>query len=208
MAYEHWLVYVAAVIVLALTPGPNSLLALTHGGLYGVRRAWITALGSVTAFGVLIGLSTLGLSAVLAASSHAFEVIKWIGAGYLVYLGIRLWRTPAAALGNAGGRSDHQVSYRRLFSTGFLVAIANPKVILFYGAFLPQFMNPVAPLLPQFVVLAITFMVAEWLVEVAIAAGAHRVTPWLNQSVNGRLFNRATGGVFIVAGGALATVNR
>ncbi len=208
MTLQLWLVYAAAVTALALTPGPNSLLALTHGGLYGTRKTAVTAMGSVCGFGLLIGLSMAGLGALLAVSPYVFDAMRLGGSLYLIYLGIKTWRSDPAHLTLGSSAHIKAPPKFRLFGTGFLVAVSNPKVILFYAAFLPQFMNIEAPLLLQLLVLTTTFMAVEWMVEVAIAAGATRVAPWLGQAGNARLFNRMTGSVFVVAGTALALSNR
>ncbi|AIN58181.1 LysE family translocator [Pseudomonas soli] len=199
MALDTWLIYLLASIGLSLTPGPNSLLALTHGALYGARRTLFTICGGVFGFSALIALTMFGLSALLQASASVLTVLKWVGGAYLVWLGIQLWRTPAlhlelprgsTALGNAG-----------LFRQGCLSALANPKVLLFYGAFLPQFIDPQRGLLLQFVVMAATFASVECLVEYLLARLAFRIRPWLAKG--GRGFNRACGGLFALIGVAL-----
>ncbi|MCE0918065.1 MULTISPECIES: LysE family translocator [unclassified Pseudomonas] len=199
MALDTWLIYLLASIGLSLTPGPNSLLALTHGALYGARRTLFTILGGVLGFSLLIALTMFGLSALLQASASVLTVLKWVGGAYLVWLGIQLWRTPAlhleqprgsVALGNAG-----------LFRQGCLSALANPKVLLFYGAFLPQFIDPQRGLLVQFVVMAATFASVECLVEYLLARLAFRIRPWLAKG--GRGFNRCCGSLFALIGVAL-----
>ncbi|AZL68438.1 MULTISPECIES: LysE family translocator [Pseudomonas] len=199
MALDTWLIYLLASIGLSLTPGPNSLLALTHGALYGARRTLFTIVGGVFGFSALIALAMFGLSALLQASAQVLTVLKWVGGAYLVWLGIQLWRTPAlhlelnadsARLGNAG-----------LFRQGFLSAMANPKVLLFYGAFLPQFIDPQRGLALQFVVMAATFASVEFVVEYLLARLAYRIRPWLSKG--GKGFNRCCGGLFALIGVAL-----
>src|SRR5882762_6454453 len=94
MALHTWLIYVAAVIGLSLMPGPNGLLALTHGALYGRRLTLFTVSGGVLGFVLLLALSMFGIGAVLGASVHALTMMKWIGGAYLVWLGIQVWRSP------------------------------------------------------------------------------------------------------------------
>ncbi|MGG2398814.1 LysE family translocator [Pseudomonas sp. SH1-B] len=199
MALELWLVYFIATLGLALTPGPNSLLALTHGGLYGARMALATILGGVVGFSALIALAMFGLGALLKTAPTALLALKWIGGAYLVWLGIQLWRAPAMNLTLAG--SGVKPSAGRLFRQGLLSALSNPKVILFYGAFLPQFVDPQRGLAVQFVVMAATFAVVEFLVELLLALTAVRIRPWLQRG--GRAFNRSCGVLFVLIGVAL-----
>ncbi|MBT9238173.1 LysE family transporter [Pseudomonas sp. MG-2] len=199
MALDTWLIYLLASIGLSLTPGPNSLLALTHGALYGAHRTLFTIVGGVFGFSALIALAMFGLSALLQASASVLSVLKWVGGAYLIWLGIQLWRSSglhleltaqSARLGNAG-----------LFRQGLLSAMANPKVLLFYGAFLPQFIDPQRGLLLQFVVMAATFASVEFLVEYLLARLAFRIRPWLAKG--GKGFNRCCGSLFAVIGVAL-----
>ncbi|ARS51246.1 amino acid transporter LysE [Ectopseudomonas mendocina] len=199
MALELWLVYFVATLGLALTPGPNSLLALTHGGLYGARMALATILGGVVGFSTLIALAMFGLSALLKTAPNALLALKWIGGAYLIWLGVQLWRTPALLPGLALDSARPKVF--TLFRQGLLSALSNPKVILFYGAFLPQFVDPQRCLAVQFVVMAATFAVVEFLVELLLALLAFRVRPWLQRG--GRAFNRSCGALFVLIGVAL-----
>ena len=140
MALHTWLIFVTAVLGLALTPGPNGLLALSHGALYGHRKTLFTVSGGVLGFTLLIGLSMLGIGTLLQASAHALSILKWLGGAYLIWLGIQLWRAPPLHLSMA----EHAVARSgfTLFRQGLLSALSNPKVILFFGAFLPQFLDP------------------------------------------------------------------
>jgi threonine/homoserine/homoserine lactone efflux protein len=139
MALHTWLLYLAAAIGLSLTPGPNSLLVLTHGALHGHRRTLFTVAGGATGFTLLIGLSMLGIGALLQASASALTLLKWLGGAYLVWLGVQLWRAPAITLVADAGAPHAAGS--ALFRQGLLTAISNPKALLFYGAFLPQFID-------------------------------------------------------------------
>ncbi|MFG0322835.1 LysE family translocator [Pseudomonas sp. zjy_15] len=199
MALDTWLIYLLASIGLSLTPGPNSLLALTHGALYGARRTLFTIVGGVFGFSALIALAMFGLSALLQTSASVLGVLKWAGGAYLIWLGIQLWRSPGLQLelteqsarrGNAG-----------LFRQGLLSAMANPKVLLFYGAFLPQFIDPQRGLVLQFAVMAATFASVECLVEYLLARLAFRIRPWLAKG--GKGFNRCCGSLFALIGLAL-----
>jgi threonine/homoserine/homoserine lactone efflux protein len=207
MALETWLLYAVAAIGLSLTPGPNGLLCLTHGVRFGLDRALFTVLGGVTGFLVLIAVSMAGMGALLAASEQAFTVAKWLGAAYLVYLGIRTWQAPPpqVQLPGPGGHGAEAAAWR-LYSQGFLVATSNPKALIFFAAFLPQFMDPGAPFLLQFLILGGTFAGVEFVYELLLAGTAQRIAPWLGQ--HGRWFNRTTGATFVGIGGVLTTVSR
>ncbi|MBK4996776.1 LysE family transporter [Pseudomonas sp. S37] len=199
MALDTWLIYLLASIGLSLTPGPNSLLALTHGALYGARRTLFTIVGGVFGFSALIALAMFGLSALLQTSASVLGVLKWVGGAYLIWLGIQLWRSPGLHLELA--ERSVRLSNAGLFRQGLLSAMANPKVLLFYGAFLPQFIDPQRGLALQFVVMAATFASVEFLVEYLLARLAFRIRPWLAKG--GKGFNRCCGSLFALIGLAL-----
>lgn len=199
MALSTWLLFLTAVFGLSLTPGPNGLLALTHGALYGHRKACWTVVGGMLGFVVLMALSMFGIGALLKASADALTVLKWLGGAYLIWLGIQLWRAPPVqleALTPAAAKPG-----TALLRQGFFSAISNPKVILFFGAFLPQFLEPQRNLWLQFAIMALTFAVVEGLVEYLLARMAQRIRPWLQRS--GKGFNRCCGGLFALMGAAL-----
>jgi len=199
MALDTWLLYLLASIGLSLTPGPNSLLALTHGARYGARRTLFTIIGGVFGFSALIALAMFGLTALLQASASVLTVLKWVGGAYLLWLGIQLWRSPALQL-EVNTRAA-RLSNAGMFRQGLLSAMANPKVLLFYGAFLPQFIDPQRGLFVQFVIMAATFASVEFVVEYLLARLAFRIKPWLAKG--GRGFNRCCGGLFALIGVAL-----
>lgn len=199
MAWTTWLVYLVAVVGLSLTPGPNSLLAITHGALHGHRRTLWTITGGSLGFVVLIALTMLGIGSLLIRFPDALTWLKWVGGAYLVWLGIQIWRAPALQLtAQASGRRPSGGS---LFRQGFLAAASNPKAVLFYGAFLPQFIDPSRNWWEQFTVIAATFAVVEFGVEYLLARTAHVVRPWLERA--GRRFNKTCGGLFALMGAAL-----
>lgn len=205
MLLSTWLLYVAAVFVLTVTPGPSVLMCVSTAVNLGPRKALITSLGSTSAIVGLMALSALGLGALLAASETLFTALKWAGAVYLAYLGVRALLAPASDIQVAGGAV---AGGRRLFAQGFLVGLSNPKALLFFGALFPQFLNPAAPQLPQFLVLGATFVCFElgWLTVYALSAA--RAQRWLQQPQRARQFNRLTGAVFLLAAGLLATSKR
>jgi threonine/homoserine/homoserine lactone efflux protein len=195
MELQNWLIYTAAAIGLSLTPGPNGLLALTHGALYGARRTIFTILGGSLGFASVIALSMFGIGALLSANVGLLVLLKWLGGAYLVWLGIQVWRSPSLAKSRSLLTSASSSS---LFQAGLLSALSNPKGILFFVAFLPQFIDPSQLLLVQFVIMVATFVVIEFFYELVVASLADRIQPWLKRV--GKNPNRVFGSVFIGIG--------
>ena len=206
MALETWLLYLIASAALCVTPGPNSLLALAHGASHGVNRTIFTSLGGALGFTLTIAVCMAGLGALLTTSATAFTMLKWVGAAYLVYLGIVTWRSPPLAVTVKPRQA--LARRRKLFAQGFMAAASNPKGIVFFVAFLPQFIDPGRSQLLQFVILAATFVSIEFVYELVIAGSATKLAPWLGKSGLGRWFNRITGMTFVGIGGLLAAANR
>ena len=206
MQFEIWVLYLLASAALCFAPGPNSLLAVTHGATYGWRRTVYTCLGGALGFALVIAVCMAGLGALLTTSAWAFAALKWIGAAYLIYLGIVTWRSPPLSIDAA--RIEGPAKRRTCFVQGFMAAGSNPKGIVFFAAFLPQFIDPEASKVLQFFILAATFISIEVLFELALAGSANRVAPWLGRKGVGRWFNRVTGITFIGIGGLLAAANR
>ena len=207
MPLSTWLLYVAAVLVLTITPGPSVLMCISTSVQHGPRKAMIASLGSTFAIACLMLLSMLGLGTVLAASETLFSALKWLGAAYLAYLGVTslLSKVSSIAVPDA---SHSQARARTLFRRGILVGASNPKALLFFGALFPQFIEPSAPQAVQFLILGLTFICFElfWLAVYALTAA--RARHWLQQPRRATLFNRATGAVFLLAAGLLATTKR
>lgn len=199
MLLDTWLLYLIACLGLSLSPGPNGLLALTHGALHGSRRTLFTIVGGATGFMLIIALCMFGIGALLKSSVVWLTVLKWVGGGYLVWLGIQVWRSPPIT--GEVDVSASQASGWHLYRQGGLASITNPKVLLFFSAFLPQFIDPQRSLMLQYFVLAGTFVAIECLVEGLLANMANRIRHWLKRV--GRGFNRTCGGIFVAIGAAL-----
>lgn len=198
MALETWLIYFLATLGLSLTPGPNSLLALTHGAIHGPVSTLRTIAGGAAGFACVIALSMFGIASVLTLAENLLLAMKILGGLYLVWLGIQVWRSPAP--GQPGVTVD-QVSGWNMARQGFLAALSNPKVILFFAAFLPQFIDPGRDLWLQFLVMMLTFVLVECLAELLIAGFANSVSSWLGRC--GKGFNRVCGGLFVAIGAGL-----
>ena len=210
MSLNQWLIYLSIVVAIIATPGPSAALCLTHGAAHGRWRALATVLGGMLASSTLMALSALGLGAVIAASDSLFLTIKLVGAAYLIYLGVSMWRAPEAGFGNAlpANSAVAVVAPSKLFRNGFMVGIGNPKDLLFFGALFPQFLNPAEPMLPQLMLLGITWLVVDGGVMFAYAALGTKLAPTLGRLGSGKLMNRISGSVFIAAGGVLAATNK
>jgi len=196
MTWQTWSLYALAAIGLSLTPGPNGLLALTHGALHGTKKTLATIAGGSLGFGLIIGLSMFGIGALLATWAGLLVIMKWLGGAYLVWLGIQLIRSEPIDISRSKNAGNGR--FRTLFRQGFISAVSNPKGILFFVAFLPQFVNPQESLFTQFLLMAITFMVIEFVYEFTVASLADRIKPLLVRA--GKNFNRVFGGVFIAIG--------
>jgi homoserine/homoserine lactone efflux protein len=199
MSFETWLIYLLAAIGLSLSPGPNGLLALTHGALHGRDKTLFTIAGGSVGFIAVMGLSMLGIGALIQSSANVLTVLKWLGGAYLVWLGIQVWRAPPIALEIRDAAVS--ASGAELFRQGAFSALTNPKALLFFAAFLPQFIDPARSLFLQFVIMAGTFAGIEIVTEFVIASFAQRLSPWLGRV--GKRFNHACGSIFMAIGVAL-----
>ncbi len=210
MNFHLWLIFLSVVLVIIVTPGPSAALCLTNGAMHGRFRTLATVVGGMLASLILMSLSALGLGAAIAASDTLFQIIKLIGALYLVLMGISIWRSSPSAstkLDNKETRKNSP-SLLRLFRQGFLVGISNPKDLLFFGALFPQFLDPSSPMVPQMFVLAISWLVIDCLVMFSYAAFGSRLAPGLHRLWTQKAINRVAGGAFIIAGGALAVAQK
>jgi threonine/homoserine/homoserine lactone efflux protein len=197
MSLDHWIGFVAASAILLAIPGPTILLVVSYALGLGRRSAGAVVAGVALGDFTSMTLSMLGLGVVLAASATLFTLLKWAGAAYLVWLGIRLWRAPVAeaAAGPAGAASP-----RRMLAHAFAVTALNPKSIVFFVAFVPQFLDLSRPPAPQMAIFVATFVTMGALNAFlyALAASAARgaiATPAIQRAVN-----RAGGAVLIGAG--------
>jgi threonine/homoserine/homoserine lactone efflux protein len=200
MPFDQWLAFATASAVMLAIPGPTVLLVISYALGHGRKPAAAivagVALGDVTS----MTASMLGLGAVLAASAMVFTALRWIGGAYLVYLGVKLWRAPVVAAVDAGAPP---ASLRRMFAHAYAVTALNPKGIVFFVAFVPQFLSARAPFLPQVAVLEATFVTLAVLNTAAYAMLASAARDRLRQPGVRRAVNR-TGGTLLVCAGALA----
>jgi threonine/homoserine/homoserine lactone efflux protein len=202
MTFESWAAFTAASAVLLIIPGPTVLLVVS----YALGQGWRTVLPMTV--GVALGdftamtLSMLGLGALLAASATLFTILKWVGAAYLVYLGIRLWR--AGGTLDAAPRTD-AVSAAKMLGHAWLVTALNPKSITFFVAFLPAFLDPQADFLTQMVVFETTFLVLAFANAFGYALVAARARGFVANPRAIGVVNKVGGGLLIGAGAATVT---
>jgi threonine/homoserine/homoserine lactone efflux protein len=181
----------------------TSVLIVANSVTYGTRYGLLTVAGTSSAVVVQLALTALGMTAMLGALGQWFEWIRWVGVFYLLWLGVRQWRAEPVDLTRT--RPQYR-SPRQIFLRGILVSFTNPKTLLFYGAFFPQFITPGADMFSQIAVLSVTFFAIATLLDGCWALLAGRVRNVL--AVRGRLRNRVSGGVLIGAGIGLALAHR
>ncbi|MFK4873620.1 LysE family translocator [Novosphingobium sp. ZW T3_23] len=205
MTLQTWWLYAFAVFLLSGTPGPNMLHVMTRSVELGFRRSLAAMAGCMLAIALVLAASAAGLTALLKAIPGAFEVLRYLGVAYLVYLGIKSWRADVSPEDPAGADMARRNSPMALFRGGFTIAISNPKLLLFAAAFFPQFIDPAQPKAPQFAILVGTFTVIEmfWYCTYALAGGT--LSAHLRRPSVKRLFNRVTGSIFVGFGAALLT---
>lgn len=210
MNFHSWLIYLSVVAVIIVTPGPSAALCLTHGASHGPFRALATVAGGMVASSSLMSLSALGLGVVVAASSSLFLAVKFVGALYLILLGISIWRSHPLEATKHQDKLTRVRSYSipKLFRQGFAVGIANPKDLLFFGALFPQFIDSAAPLAPQLAALGLTWLVVDGATMFSYAAFGSRIAPKVRSLGAWKALNRLTGGLFIAAGGLLAVARK
>lgn len=199
MGLQTWWLFVMMTFVVSATPGPNMILVMSHSARYGFRASLATMAGCMTALLAMMSISAAGLGALLQAFPSIFDTLRWIGAAYLAYLGIKSWRAPVHGDATDLPRADEAARKQpgALYRQGVLVAASNPKAILFAAAFLPQFIHPGQPKLPQFGILLTIFAVIEVSWYMIYAGSGQKLAAYLRRSSVLKTFNRLTGGAFI-----------
>lgn len=210
MSLEFFLLYTLTVFIASIIPGPSMLLALTHGMQFGARRAVASALGNLSVSLLQAAVSIAGLGAVLVASEVLFNVIKWLGAAYLIYMGLSIWRAPrmAIAANEPEARRSPAAPLRKMFLQAALVTAANPKAIVFFTAVFPQFINPATPFTPQLGVLLGAGGVIAFGCFMLYAIGGQKIVSLFSHSAIGKYANKTIGGTFIGSGIGLAVSNK
>jgi homoserine/homoserine lactone efflux protein len=197
--WSLFLAFVAAVAVLMLIPGPNVALIVSNSIAHGPRYGLLTVVGTSSAMVVHLAVAALGMTRALGALGAGFEALRWIGVVYLIGLGVAQWRAAPLDLTKV---PPEPKSASAIYWRGLLVSLSNPKTLLFYGAFFPQFIDIKLDAAPQLALLCASFLILALVIDSGWAFVAGRAR-WMLAS-RGRLRNRISGSVLIGAGAALA----
>lgn len=202
MTFEWWFAYLLTSIILSLSPGSGAINTMTTAINHGYRGASASIAGLQTGLGIHIVLVGVGLGTLFSRSVIAFEVLKWAGAAYLIWLGIQQWRAAGAIDLNTMANSQ---SRSRLFKRAVFVNLTNPKSIVFLAALFPQFIMPQEPQLMQYVVLGITTIVVDVIVMIGYATLATRIAGWIKGPKQMKALNKVFGSLFMLIGALLAS---
>lgn len=209
MLLTTWIGFVVAAIFIAVSPGSGAVLAMSHGLAHGVKKASATVFGLQLGLLLVFAIAGAGVGSLLLASELAFNVVKTVGALYLIYLGVSQWRArvgqPAAA--DVPVQQATPSAGRRIM-TGFLTNATNPKGIIFMVAVLPQFISQQLPLLPQLLILGVTMVTIDTIVMHGYALLASTMQRFFRDAGAVRKQNRFFGGILVLMGGALFFVKR
>lgn len=206
MTITNWLLFCGFALLATFTPGPAVLLAISNSVSSRPRSALVCSLGNALGLFIVSGVAMAGMGVVLATSVVAFTVLKVLGALYLIYLGYKQWQSR----GNVFSEANQALrqSPWKLFGKGIVLALTNPKAILFFSALLPQFLTPNLPLLEQFVVLTTSFSACAVISHAFYALLAHTLRRQFEHPVRIRIFNRASGSIFCLLGLGLLRLPR
>ncbi|KTR07659.1 lysine transporter LysE [Aureimonas ureilytica] len=200
MSLEHWLAFIAASAVLLAIPGPTILLVISYALGHGRKAATSTVAGVALGDFTAMTASMLGLGALLAASATVFTALKWIGAAYLIYLGIKLWRAPVSTgVVNDAAEVPNEKPLR-IFLHTYVVTALNPRSIIFFVAFLPQFLDTTRPVLQQMIIFEVTFLVLATINAALYGILASMARQTIRRPSVQRTVNRVGGSLMIGAG--------
>ncbi len=205
MTIEWWLTYLLTTTILSLSPGSGAINTMSTGISHGYRGTVASISGLQVGLSLHIVLVGIGLGTLFSQSLLAFEILKWAGALYLVWLGIQQWRSSGAI--NLSTLSQ-TMPRRRLFQRAVLVNLTNPKSIVFLAALFPQFIIPHQPQAIQYLVLGVTTVIVDIIVMIGYATLATRIAGWIKGPHQMKLLNRIFGGLFMVVGVLLASARR
>jgi homoserine/homoserine lactone efflux protein len=209
MTIATWLTFFIATILLCFSPGPGALSSMSAGMKYGWRRGMWNCMGMQTSIVLNTTIIALGLGAILVASTTAFEIMKWCGAFYLMWLGIQKFREEPVSFEVIAAQTNFaDTSTKGIFLQGFLVSQTNPKGLIFLLAVLPQFVDPALPTAMQYVILTATLVCVDIVAMGCYTAFAAKVLRLLKDPEHIRWTNRGIGSLFVFAGGALAVFKR
>ncbi|CUU25537.1 putative homoserine/homoserine lactone efflux protein [Duffyella gerundensis] len=205
MTIEWWLTYLLTTSVLSLSPGSGAINTMSTGISHGYRGAAASICGLQVGLSLHIMLVGIGLGALFSQSLLAFEIVKWAGAAYLVWLGIQQWRSAGSLDLQAVAKA---MPRRRLFKRAVLVNLTNPKSIVFLAALFPQFILPHQPQAAQYLILGVTTVVVDIIVMIGYAMLATRIAGWIKGPKQMKLLNRIFGSLFMAVGALLASARK
>lgn len=206
MNIDLWLAFVFASVILIAIPGPTNLMVMAYGFRHGKKAAFFTVFGIGPGAVVAMALSYLGLGGILATSIHLFMLMKWIGAVYLIYMGINLWQSTSNL--DDVLIEDKSVAGRQIAFRAFTISLLNPKHIIFYMAFIPQFISPDSPILRQILIMSFTFIILVIPINMAYALISGTLKDMINNQKVLKAMNRTGGGLLIGAGLLTALLRR
>ncbi len=204
---EFWSIYIITVFVASIIPGPSMLLALAHGIKHGTKISMITALGNTVASMIQATIAIAGLGIVLSTSTSIFMIIKYIGAAYLIYLGIKLFKTPFTIEDSNYDKKEKPV-LKKLFSEAFIVAAANPKALIFFTALFPQFIQANRDGLLHYTLLVLVLGVIAFLCMMIYSFGGFKVKGFFNSSSISKYVGKVIGTTFVSLGFGLAFTSK
>ena len=205
MTLDWWLTYLLTTSILSLSPGSGAINTMSTGISHGYRGAAASIAGLQVGLSLHIVLVGVGLGALISQSLMAFELLKWFGAAYLIWLGIQQWRAAGAI--DLHALSD-SMPRRKLFQRAVLVNLTNPKSIVFLAALFPQFIIAHEPQTAQYVILGVTTVVVDIIVMIGYATLATRIAGWVKAPKQMKLLNRIFGSLFMLVGALLATARK
>jgi threonine/homoserine/homoserine lactone efflux protein len=205
---DQYLLYLTVTALMVASPGPGVVLTLSNAIRHGVKPALSGVIGIALGVLIIAIISASSLGILLATSSLAFTIIKYAGAAYLIYLGIKLWRSPSINLAEETSKKVKNPNYFTRFKEGFLVSVLNPKPIFFFMSLFPQFINHQQSYLLQFTYLTLPFCSLIIIVHSAYALGANSIKGWLSSPSGSKVVNRTGGGIFVMFGLGLASSHR
>ena len=200
MPLEQFWLFITITLILSASPGPVMLTCMIDAGRYGIGKSLYTMLGASMGNLLLMLLSALGLGLLVEQAETVFQLIKWVGAAYLVYLGLQLLRAQPIGV----DMQAQQIPRQQLFSKAFIVAVPNPKGLVYFGALFPQFIDISAPMPAQFALLTVVFLTMDLTWMLVYALGGRSIMRWLKSPAHQHRFNWVSGGALILAGAALA----
>jgi homoserine/homoserine lactone efflux protein len=206
MTLATWITFFLACWAISLSPGPGAIAAMSAGLNYGFRRGYFMVFGLVLGIWTLLGIVVAGLGAIIAASNTAFTVLKFLGAAYLVWIGISQWRASDKPL--VAATEAPILTRKQLIMRGWAINATNPKGVVFMAAVVPNFIDLSHPLIPQYLIIMMSLSLTDLVVMGGYVALASRVLRALNEAHHVRIMNRCFGGLFVVAGTLLATFRR